>query len=252
MKSIYTKRLWLCLMPFLLYGMLTCADALTFDIKPVKLSADQRASLKRFLTDSSPALSFDWNSLEAHSHSTGQERQPLSVSISTVPALTAAGVCRSEQHHFHVKAGIKSGNGRWHANDDLTHLQAWTPQGAECAVPSSPIGVDKSLTDAEFLLIERGKDALRARAAQVIGGSDCARVRYCEVTLRRINRVSQESRSRISRIVTTLTFSPLKPGPACLYVMEVSFVGPINNMVPLGASCPMPRSPTDFSNGGGD
>ena len=236
MNSTCTKRLWLCVLPLLLHGMVTDADALTFDIKSVRLSADQRTALKRFLTDRSPALSFDWNSLEAHSHSTGRERQPLSVSMSTVPALTAAGVCRREQHHFHVKAG----NGRWHANDDLTSLQAWPPQGGACAVPSSPIGVDKSLSDAEFLFVEREKKVLQNRAAQVIGGSDCARVRYCEVTLRRINRVQQESPSRLSRILTTLTFSPLKPGPACLYVMEVSFVGPINNMVPLGASCPVP------------
>ncbi|MBL0124087.1 MAG: hypothetical protein IPP88_15630 [Betaproteobacteria bacterium] len=60
------------------------------------------------------------------------------------------------------------------------------------------------------------------------------------MTLRRINRVREESPSRISRTLTKLTFTPLKPGPACLYVMEVSFVGPLNDLVPLGASCPLP------------
>ena len=100
-----------------------------------------------------------------------------------------------------------------------------------------PISVSKSLSDAEFVFIERERDALKSRAAQVIGGSDCARVRFCEVTLSRINRVRQESPSRI---VTKLTFTPSKPGPACLYVMEVSFVGPLNALVPLGASCPKP------------
>jgi hypothetical protein len=220
--------------------MLTCAHALTLDVKPVKLSADQHLSLQRFLADSSPDLSFDWNSLQAYSHSTRRERQPLSVSMSTVPALTAAGLCRNEQHHFYVDAAAKPGKGRWQAIEDLTSLQAWTAQGGDCTVASPPIGVGKSLTDAEFLFIERERHALQSRAAQVIGGSDCARVRYCEVTLRHISRVHQESPARISRIVTTLTFTPLKPGPACLYVMEVSFVGPLNDLVPLGASCPLP------------
>jgi len=230
MKSLRTTRYWLCL---LLPGMLTGAQALTLNFKSVKLSADQRASLQRLLTDSSPALSFDWNSLEAHSHSIGRERQQLSASLSTVPALTVAGVCRSAQHHFHVEPG----KGRWQANDNLTRLQAWTPQGGDCTVVSSPVGVDKSLSDAEFLFIERERQALRSRAAQVIGGSDCARVRYCEVTLRHISRARQENPSRI---LTKLTFTPLMPGPACLYVMEVSFVGPLNDLVPLGASCPRP------------
>ena len=234
MKSPNTMRYWLCL----LLGLFTCAHALTFDIKPVKLSAEQRASLKRFLTDSSPALSFDWNSLEAHAHSTGRERRSLSVSMSTTPALTAAGVCRREQHHFSVEAATSKA--RWHANDELTRLQAWTPQSGDCSQASSPIGVDKPLSDAEFLFIERERHALRSRAAQVIGGSDCARVRYCEVTLRRIERVRQEIPTGKSRILTKLTFSPLKPGPACLYVMEVSFVGPVNELMPLGANCPTP------------
>ena len=249
MKSVCTRRYWLCL---LLPGMLTCAHALTFDFKPVKLSTDQRASLQRFLTDSSPDLSFDWNSLEAHSHSIGRERRQLSVSMSTVPALSAAGICRSEQHHFYIEAaagngkgngksnGKSNGKGRWQANDDLTSFQAWTAQGGDCTVVSSPIGVDKSLSDAEFLFIERERQALQSRAAQVIGGSDCARLRFCEVTLRRINRVREESPTRKSRTLTKLTFTPLKPGPACLYVMEVSFVGPLNDLVPLGANCPKP------------
>ena len=234
MKSVCTKQYALCL---LLLGMLTCAHALTFDIKPVKLSVDQRASLKGYLTDSLPALTFDWNSIEARNHSTGRKRPPLSVTLSTVPVLTAAGICRSEQHHFYVEATGGKVKGRWQANDDLTSLQAWTPQGGDCGQVSSPIGIEKSLSDADFLFIAREKDALRSRAAQVIAGSDCARVRHCEVTLRRINRVREES---TSRILTKLTFSPLKPGPACLYVMEVSFVGPLNDLVPLGASCPLP------------
>lgn len=230
MKSACTRKYWLCL---LLLGMLTRAHALSVDFKWVKLSADQRASLKRFLTVDSPALSFDWNLLEAHAHSIGGKRQPLSVTMSTVPALVASGICRSEQHHFYAEAVT----GRWRANADLTSYQAWTSQGGDCTVVCLPISVSKSLSDAEFLHIERERDALKSRAAQVIGGSDCARVRYCEVTLSRIHRVRQESRSRI---LTRLTFTPLKPGPACLYVMEVSFVGPLNDLVPLGASCPKP------------
>lgn len=236
MKSVSNTRVWLYLLPLLLHGMLTCAHALTLNFKSVKLSADQRASLQRFLTDSSPDLSLDWNSLEAHTHSIGRERRQLSATLSTVPALTATGVCRSEQHHFSVESGKK----RWRANGGLTSLQAWTPQGGTCAVVPSPISVDRSLSDAEFLFIDRERDGLRSRAAQVIGGSDCARVRYCEVTLRRINRVREEGPSRNSRTLTRLTFTPVKPGPACLYVMEVSFVGPLNDLAPLGASCPKP------------
>ena len=240
MMSVCIKRIWPSL---LLAGLLPCAHALTFDIKPVKLSAEQRASLKRFLDNASPNLSFDWKSLEARRNSIDRARQPLTVTLSTVPALTASGVCRSEKHHFDLEAAATRagapahGKGHWHANDGLTQLQAWPPNGADCSDVSSPISVAKSLTDAEFLFIEREKNALRSRAAQVIGGSDCARVRYCEVTLRRIHRVHQENPSRI---LTMLTFSPVKPGPACLYVMEVSFVGPVDALVPLGASCPTP------------
>ncbi len=238
MMSVRSKRIWLSL---LLAGLLPCAQALTFDIKPVKLSAEQRASLKRFLDNASPNLFFDWKSLEARRNSIDRARQPLTVTLSTVPALTASGICRREQHHFDLEALAERAPAhakeRWLANDDLTRLQAWPPNGADCSDVSSPISVAKSLTDAEFLFIEREKNALRSRAAQVIGGSDCARVRYCEVTLRRIHRVHQENPSRI---LTTLTFSPVKPGPACLYVMEVSFVGPVDALVPLGASCPTP------------
>ena len=236
MMSACIKRFWLSL---LLAGLLPFAHALTFDIKPVTLSAEQRATLKHFVENASPNLSFDWKSLEARSHSVDRARRPLSVTLSTVPALTAAGVCRSEQHHFYLEAepGNTKGKKRWQANHDLARLQAWPPSRGDCADVSSPISVDKSLTDAEFLFIEREKNTLRSRAAQVIGGSDCARVRYCEVTLRRINRASQKN---LSRVLTTLTFSPVKPGPACLYVMEVSFVGPVDALVPHGASCPTP------------
>ena len=241
MKSVRTMRWWLCL---LLLAMLTGAQALTLDVKAVKLNADQHASLKRFLADSLPALTFDWKSLAAYSTSNGGKRQPLSATLVTVPALMAAGICRSEEHHFYLEAA--EGNreskrkGRWQSNEDLTRFQAWIPQGGDCTQVSSTIGVDKTLSDTDFLFIDRQKDALRSRAAAVIGGSDCARVRFCEVTLRRISRVHQESPFRASRTLTKLTFSPLQPGPSCLYVMEVSFVGPLNNLVPLGASCPLP------------
>ena len=233
MQSVRTWSVCLCL----LLSVLTGAGAQTFDFKSVKLSADQRASLKRHLTNSLPELSFDWNSLEAHSQSVGRKRAPLSVTLSTVPALTTTGICRSEQRHFHLEAAAGKGKGRWQANDDLTSRYAWTAPGGDCTSVSSPIAVGKSLTDAEFLFIDRQKDTLRSRAAQVIGGSDCARVRFCEVTLRRIHRVRQDDPPRT---LTRLTYSPVKPGPACLYVMEVSFVGPLNDLAPLGASCPKP------------
>lgn len=236
MNPLRSMSFALCLLPWLLSGMPSSAQAQTFHFKPVTLSAELRASLQRYLADTLPAQSFDWNSLAAHKQSTGGKRHPLSVTLSTVPAMTAAGVCRSEQHHIYVERG----KGRWQANDDLTNYYAWPAQGGDCAAASTPITVGKTLTDADFLIIERGKDALRSRAAGVIGGSDCARVRFCEVSLRRINRLREESPSRASRVLTRLTFSPTKPGPECLYVMEVSFVGPINELVPLGASCPKP------------
>ena len=241
MKSVRTMKCWLCL---LLLAMLTGAQALTLDVKAVKLSADQHVSLKRFLADSLPKLTFDWNSLAAYSTSNGGKRQPLSVSLVTVPTMRPAGVCRSEEHHFTLEAAEahreSKRKARWQSNEDLTRFLAWIPQGGDCAQVSSTFDVDQTLSDTDFLFIDRQKDALRSRAAGVIGGSDCARVRFCEVTLRRISRVRDESPSRAARTLTTLTFSPLKPGPSCLYVMEVSFVGPLNNLLPLGASCPLP------------
>ena len=234
MRSRCTMRCWLCLLQLV---MLTGAQALTLDVNAVKLSADQHASLQRFLADSFPALTFDWKSFSAFANSNRGKRQPLAVSMGTVPKLMAAGLCRIEQHRFYLDAADGKQKERWRSNDSLTSFQAWIPQGGDCSLESSPIDVDKTLPDTDFLFIDRQKDALRGRAAGVIGGSDCARVRFCEVTLRRISRVRQESPSRI---LTKLTFSPLKPGPSCLYVMEVSFVGPISNLVPLGASCPLP------------
>ena len=230
---VHDMRCWLCL--FLL-AMLTGAHAETFDFKPVKLSAEQTTSLKHFLADSLPASNFDWNTIAAHAGSVGRKREPLSVTLSTVPALTAAGLCRREEHRIHLDAG----KSRWRANEDRTSFLAWTVQGGDCAAESSPIAVGKSLSDADVLFLAREGEALRGRAAGVIGGSDCARVRFCAVTLRRIDRVRQEEPPRASRVLTRLTFSPLKPGPSCLYVMEVSFVGPLNDLVPLGASCPLP------------
>lgn len=229
-RPLTTVGFGLCL---LLAEILTSAHALTLEYKSAKLSTSQLASLKRLLAESSPALIFDWNSLKANYHSTGRKQPPLSVTLRTVPALTPAGACRSEQRHFQLEAG----KGGWRAIEDLTSLQAWAPQGADCAQAPSPISVDKSLTDADLLFIERGQRALRNRAAQVIGGSDCARVRFCEVTLRRISRVRQESPARV---ITKLTFSPVNPGPDCLYVMELSFVGALKDLAPLGASCPLP------------
>ena len=215
MKSVRIMRCWLCL---LLLAMLAGAQALTLDIKAVKLSADQHASLKHFLADALPALTFDWNSLAAYATSTGGKRQPLSVTLVTVPALMVAGLCRSEEHHFTLEAAEgkqksereSKRKGRWQSNGDLTRFQAWIPQGGDCAQGSSTIDVDQTLSDTDFLFIDRQKDALRSRAAGVIGGSDCARVRFCEVTLRRISRVRDESPSRASRILTKLVDAGLE------------------------------------------
>jgi hypothetical protein len=228
---------WLCLMlPF----MLNNANALTLDVKAVKLSAEQHASLKRYVTDSLPARTFDWTTLTASAMSERGRRQPLMVTLTTVPALSAAGVCQREEHYFHPEAAEGKRKGGWQSNVDLTRFQAWMPQGGDCSRVSDAIDVDRDLSDKDFLFIHRQRDALRSRAAGVIGGSDCARVRFCEVTLRRIRREIQESPSRPTRTLTKLTYSPLTPGPACLYVMEVSFVGPLHDLVPLGASCPVP------------
>jgi hypothetical protein len=233
MKPLRIKQSALSL---LLLALFTNAHAQTIDYKSIKLSAGQRASLQRFLTEALPDRSFDWNSLKAHAQSIAGKRQPLAVTMSTMPASTAAGICRNEQHRFHFESGKK----QWQADEGLTRYYAWAQQDSDCAAVPTPIAVSKALTDMEFLFIEREKDALRGRAAGVIGGSDCARVRYCEVTLRRIDRVREEISLGKSRTLTKLTYSPLKPGPACLYVMEVSFVGALNELVPLGASCPKP------------
>ncbi|MEP7156999.1 MAG: hypothetical protein ABI905_14565 [Betaproteobacteria bacterium] len=230
-------RCWACL---LLFVSTAIASEITLNFKAVKLNAGQRESLNRFLTKSYPDVAFEWTSLEAHSYATranGHVRNPLSVSLVTAPALTSLGpleICRSEQRYFDHDAGKQT----WRANDDLTSHRAWTAKGGDCsAAAPAPIEVDRSLPDADFLVIDRAREALLKRAMPVIGGSDCARVLHCEVTLRRISRVRQDSPSRV---LTKLTYSPLKPGPSCLYVMELSFVGPLNNLDPLGASCPKP------------
>lgn len=220
--------------------MLTDAGALTLDVKAVKLSAGQLAGLKQYVAETLPTRTFDWTSLAASVTSERGRRQPLLVTLTTVSALSAAGVCQSEEHHFHLQAAAGKRHGGWQTSEDLARYQAWMPRGGECARAAEVIDVDREFPNKDFLFIHRQQDALRSRAAGVIGGSDCARVRFCEVTLRRISREIQESPSRPTRTLTKLTFSPVKPGPACLYVMEVSFVGPLNELVPLGASCPLP------------
>jgi hypothetical protein len=236
-KSVRILHRCLCLLlPF----MLTAAGALTLDVKAVKLSADQRASLQRYVAETTPARTFDWTTLTASATSERGRRQPLLVSLTTVPALSAAGVCQSEEHHFYLETAEGKRKVGWQSNEGLARFQAWLPLGGACTDASVAIEVGPGMSDTDFLFIARQQDALRSRAAGVIGGSDCARVRFCEVTLRRIGREMQESPSRPTRAVTRLTFSPLKPGPACLYVMEVSFVGPLKDLVPLGASCPLP------------
>ncbi len=217
----------------LLLSLPAAAQPLTLGSKSVKLTDLQQVSLKRYLADAVPQLSFDWNSLEASANSIGGERQPLTASISTVTALTATGVCRNQKHSF--SRDPKSG--RWRANEGLTTHHAWLPQAGECTKAASTYSVNPSMTDAEFLHLERHKDVLRGRAAGVIGGSDCARVRFCEVALQRIERQRQESPPRT---LTKFAYFPTLPGPSCLYVMEVSFVGPLEDLVPLGASCPKP------------
>ncbi len=236
-QSVRELRRGLCLfLPF----VLTAAGALTLDVKAVKLSAGQHASLKSFAADALPTRTFDWKTLAASVTSERGRRQPLLVTLATVPALSVAGVCRSEEHHFHLQAAAGKRDAGWQTSGDLTRFQAWMPHGADCSDATAAIDVGPGISDQDFLFLHRQQDALRGRAAGVIGGSDCARVRFCAVTLRRISRETQESPSRPTRTATRLTFSPLKPGPACLYVMEVSFVGPLSDLVPLGASCPLP------------
>lgn len=219
---------------------ITTASAITLDVKAVKLSTEQQASLQRHVAETLPARTFDWTTLSASATAERGRLQPLLVTLTTVPALSAAGVCQSEEHHFTLESAGGKRNAVWRANADLTRFQAWMPQGGDCMRAADAIDVDRTLSDRDILFLHRQNEALRSRAAGVIGGSDCARVRFCEVTLRRISREVQESASRPTRTVTKLTYSPLKPGPACLYVMEVTFVGALNDLVPLGASCPLP------------
>ncbi len=225
---------WRCaLLLAVLFAWPATAQPLTLGSKSVKLTEAQQTSLKRAMAEALPHLTFDWSSLQASSNSIGRERQPLTATISTVTALTTTGVCRNQKHSF----SRDPMTGRWRANEGLTTHHAWLPQAGECAKAASTYSVNPSMTDAEFLHLERHKDALRGRAAGVIGGSDCARVRFCEVALSKISRERQESPPRI---LTKFTYFPTLPGPSCLYVMEVSFVGPLEDLVPLGASCPKP------------
>lgn len=235
-KTARLLRHGLCLLLF----ALTTASAITLDVKAVKLSSEQEASLKRYTAKWLPTRSFDWTTLTASATAERGRRQPLLVTLATVPALSAAGVCLREEHHFTLDTGASKRNTGWQTNADLTRFQAWMPQGGDCTRMTDAIDVDRTLSDKDILFFHRQNDALRSRAAGVIGGSDCARVRFCEVTLRRVSREVQESTSRPTRTITKLTYSPLKPGPACLYVMEVSFVGSLKTLEPLGASCPLP------------
>lgn len=221
-------------------GALGGAQVLTLDITPIKLNHAQRAALARHVADTMPGKAFDWQTLEVHALKLERQRQPVTVKLSTLPVLTADGVCRSEQRHLEMRQASANAQPTWRSVDSLTRFHAWLPGDRDCATPRSPLSVSEALTDAEFLHLVHRADTLRSRAAQVIGGSDCARVRFCEVALGRIGRERQESPYRGTRIVTKLTFLPSVPGPSCLYVMELSFVGPLSDLVPLGASCPRP------------
>jgi hypothetical protein len=260
-----------------LFGASQHARAVSLDYKPLKLDASKRASLQRFAAESLPAVNFDWDTIAAHA--VGRRSGALAVTVSTAPRLALPGLCRRETHHFYRD----SGQARWRVDEALTRAQAWRISGADCTIaaptpvasaasrtasppsktdtPSAAttaaltttaaaltaqIDVDRALPDADVLFLLRESTALRARAGGVIGGSDCARVRYCDVTLSRIERAVREriadgrEPSGGARTITTLTFSPVNPGPQCLYVMEVSFVGPLNDLAPLGARCPLP------------
>lgn len=240
MKRTPTNCQWHSWLLLSVLAASACAHALTIDVKSAKLSTAQRTSLQRFLSSTFPEQPFDWQTMQVHAQAVGGKRQPLAVSLTTEPKRTSAGLCRSEQHRFQFDAAKRSGKAHWQAIDDLTSHTAWVTPNGECTPSQAPIAVGKSVSDAEFLFLEREQNNLRSRAAGVIGGSDCARVRYCEVALRRIDRVHEEKPLGKPRTLTKLTYSPLKPGPACLYVMEVSFVGALNELVPLGASCPRP------------
>lgn len=240
MKCLHANKVGFCLLLPAMLTISTYAEALTIDVKSAKLSTAQRTSLQRFLSNTFPEQPFDWQTLQVHAQAVGGKRQPLAVSLTTEPKRTSAGLCRSEQRRFQFNAATRSAKAHWQAIDELANRTAWPAPHGDCTLSKNPIAVGKSVTDAEFLFLEREQNNLRSRAAGVIGGSDCARVRYCEVTLRRIDRVHEENPLGKSRTLTKLTYSPLKPGPACLYVMEVSFVGALNELVPLGASCPRP------------
>ncbi|MBL8521085.1 MAG: hypothetical protein JNK75_10475 [Betaproteobacteria bacterium] len=229
----FQPRAWCRGWALCLLAIGAAGHAQTIGFKSVTLSAAQRASLQRDVAQAWPGMAFDWQTLDAFVPSVGGKRLAVSVTLTSDIVLTAAGACRRGQYRF----SLEPGTGRWRPEDALTRHTAWPAKDGACAASLPPIDVDRHLPDADFLFLARNEAALRSRAAQVIGGSDCARVRFCAVTLRKIDRFRQVSPPRT---ITRLTYSPSYPGPACLYVMEVSFVGPLDDLVPLGASCPLP------------
>jgi hypothetical protein len=229
-------RFW----PIFLLAVTCCSHAVTLDIKQTQLDAGQRAALRRHLAQRLPESTFDWRSLQVHALTLDKKRQPLVVKLTTANRMSTPGVCRNEQYHLQLYPVQGKKRVEWRTIESLTRFNAWLAQDDDCAVAATPIAVDQALNDSEILFLIRQQDALRSRAAGVIGGSDCARIRFCDIKLGRISRIHQEHASRSPRVLTTLTFLPSSPGPSCLYVMELSFVGPINDLSPLGAACPKP------------
>ena len=147
---------------------ITTASAITLDVKAVKLSTEQQASLQRHAAETLPARTFDWTTLSASATAERGRLQPLLVTLTTVPALSAAGVCQREEHHFTLESAGGKRNAAWRANADLTRFQAWMPQRGDCMRVADAIDVDRTLSDRDILFLLRQNDALRSRAAGVI------------------------------------------------------------------------------------
>ncbi len=173
----------------------------------------------------------DWESLEAYSYDRASMRAHVFASLRTVATLSAENVCRSEQRHFQLDVGVE----RW--KEYAPEILAWPAQEGICKAPAPGIRIDKSITDKEFLTLERDQQVLLRKASQVVGGSQCVRFLNCSMVLTDIKRTQGGDPPRP---LVNLSFSPKTPGGACYSWMEISYSGPVNELYPWGAACPVP------------
>lgn len=204
-----------------------------FDRKPTKLSIDERASLKRYVINLKPPFSPDWQSIEAYYSCVGRECGGLVVSIRTTPIVSKEGICRSEQHEFYLEAPT----GAWHKAEEWNTLLAWPARGTDCANASSRIIVDKSITDSEFLTLEREQQALLNSAKRLIAWSTCHDFLHRAAALHEIRRLREGTPPRL---VLSLPYFPSDASTNHGNGMTVSFRGEVGDLLPWNISCAWP------------